>query len=246
MHNLLIDRGNTRIKIGLSEFGSTEIFDIQVLNNLSELESALKNLGLISRCIYSDVKKQNSEIERLLSEFNIDSLRCDHQIKLPFSLDYDTPETLGDDRIAAIANAFHSNPNQNTLVIDSGTCITYDYIDSSGIYKGGAISPGIEMRYKAMHEQTFSLPKIEFDSYSEFFPGKSTMQSMKVGVNNSVLAEAQNFIDEISNKHGQLNVLLGGGDRKFFESNLKGDIFARENLILEGLNSILLFHDSEK
>lgn len=226
--------------------GNDELSELKIIDGLSELKEYIEEVGVVDSVIYSDVHKDSNKIEEILHERGFNFIRSNHLRKLPFKLNYHTPQTLGDDRIAAVAAAFKLYPNKNVLIIDSGTCITYDLIDDKAVYNGGAISPGIKMRFKALHEMTGGLPYIEFEDQIIEFPGKSTEDSIKNGVLNGMIHEAQSFIDDLSNKYEELIVLIGGGDRKYFETNLKGNIFARENLILEGLNSILLFNDSHK
>ncbi len=243
MPRLLIDRGNSRIKVAIGSDDNDEISDSKILKDLDDLRDYIKDKNPIDQAIYSDVQKSSRELEELLNENGLKFQTCNYRIKLPFKLDYHTPQTLGADRIAAVAAAFNLFSSKNVLVIDAGTCITYDFLDKNAIYHGGAISPGIKMRFEALHKMTGGLPYVEFAEEVEF-PGKSTIDSIRNGVLKGIINEAQSFIQELDNKHGELNVLIGGGDRKYFETNLKGDIFARENLILEGLNSILSFHDS--
>lgn len=244
MSSLIIDRGNSRIKAAIVKNGSKDISDQRIFSNLTELKDFIHQAGPIEQSIYSDVQKNSKELEELLYENGLNFIRCNYLLKLPFKLDYHTPQSLGDDRIAAVAAANSINPGKNVLVIDIGTCITYDFIDDKSVYHGGAISPGIKMRFQALNSMTGNLPLVEFENEKINFPGKSTVDSIKNGVLKGIIFEAQAFIDEINNKHKELIVLIGGGDRKYFESKLKGNIFARENLILEGLISILSFHDS--
>ncbi len=244
MSKLVIDRGNSRIKAAIVKNGSADISNAEIFLNLNELKEFILQAGPIEQSIFSDVQKDSKELEELLYENGLNFIRCNYLLKLPFKLDYHTPQSLGDDRLAAVAAAHKLYPGKNALVIDIGTCITYDFIDAQSLYHGGAISPGLKMRFQALNKMTGNLPYVEFENEKINFPGKSTIDSIKNGVLKGLIFEAQAFIDELNNKHGELIVLIGGGDRNYFESNLKGNIFARENLILEGLISILSFHDS--
>ncbi|QNL21462.1 type III pantothenate kinase [Hyphobacterium sp. CCMP332] len=244
MYSLLIDRGNSRIKAAIVKNGSKDVSDARIFSNFKELKDFIQQAGPIDQSIYSDVQKNSKELEEVLYEKGLNFIRCNYLLKLPFKLDYHTPQSLGDDRIAAVAAAHSLYSGKNVLVIDAGTCITYDFLDNKSVYHGGAISPGIKMRFEALNKMTGNLPHVEFENEKINFPGKSTQDSIKNGVLNGIIFETQAFIDELNNKHEELIVLIGGGDRKYFESNLKGNIFARENLILEGLISILSFHDS--
>ena len=243
MLNLLIDSGNTRLKAAFSNEENV-IQEIQELRTIDGLKNMISNKE-VRRGLISDVAGKYEQIESILLENNIQCLRCNSKIKLPFQSNYSTPKTLGDDRIAAVAAASMDFKNQNVLVIDAGTCITYDFINSEGVYLGGAISPGLKMRFLSLNTFTSNLPLIEMDEFREIeYSGKSTKDSILSGVFNGLNGEIQSFINNYYNKVDSLVVLLGGGDRKYFESKLKGNIFARENLILEGLNSIFSFHDS--
>ncbi len=244
MYKLLIDSGNTRLKVALVD--PTDHFkDIFVIENPDQLDRILP-WDEIRICIYSDVGGNSKEIEALLNSNSVKSIRCNYLLKFPFQIDYSTPETLGDDRLALVVAAKKEFPHENILIIDAGTCITYDFLDKHSFYRGGAISPGLKMRFRSLNEMTSTLPFVEPDSSRDVkYPGKSTKDSIAVGVIEGIIGEMQRFIDALDNNQSSLHVLISGGDRKFFESQLKGNIFARENLVLEGLNSILALNDSQ-
>jgi type III pantothenate kinase len=245
MYKLLIDSGNSSYKIALIEKGQSDLIEIHRTENLDILLE-LKSKFEIDNAIYSDVGGKYLIVEQKLKNLNIPCIRVSHLLNLPFELNYATKETLGNDRIAAVAALKIIFPDQNAVVIDSGTCITYDILDKNGVYQGGAISPGLQMRYDALHKMTSSLPELRVEEdYAIENPGKSTITSMRNGVLNGTLAEMQSFIDTYDNNFNGINVLIGGGNKNFFESKLKGNIFARENLILEGLSSILSINDSQ-
>lgn len=162
---------------------------------------------------------------------------------LPVTIRYKTPSTLGRDRLAAVCGALHLFPSTVCLVIDAGTCITYELLDPEGNYHGGAISPGIIMRLKAMHEFTGKLPQLEWEDLDGFL-GDSTKASMLQGVKQGILGEVGRQIDLYTEKYPDLKVLITGGDSPFFEKNLKKDIFAAPNLVLIGLNTIQNYKQS--
>lgn len=168
----------------------------------------------------------------------------DHSTRLPFSVDYQTPETLGRDRIAAVAAGFGRFPGQDVLVIDMGSCITYDFIDSSGVYRGGAISPGMQMRFRAMQHFTDKLPVATAVQYAAF-PGKSTMESLQAGVMLGIEAELNGMITRFETMSKNLKVIVGGGDNNFFDKKFKISIFAVSNLVLEGLKVIMEYNEIE-
>lgn len=162
---------------------------------------------------------------------------------LPVTIQYATPSTLGRDRIAAVCGARHIFPDSACLVIDAGSCITFDIMDDKGNYFGGSISPGIEMRLKAMHTYTGKLPLLTWEE-PEGFIGDSTRGSMLQGVKQGVLGETLRQIGLYEEKFPKLKVLITGGDASFFEKNLKKGIFAAPNLVLIGLNLIRQYKQS--
>ena len=157
---------------------------------------------------------------------------------MPLNNQYQSPETLGLDRLAGAAGIWYRYPGAGGLVIDMGSCITYDYVDAKGNYLGGAISPGVAMRFKAMHTFTAALPLVEGNEESEIL-GDTTVRSMRSGVINGVCAEIEGMIGRYRDRYGAFKAVLCGGDAKFFASKVKPTIFADQYLILYGLYRIL-------
>ena len=157
---------------------------------------------------------------------------------------YETPETLGVDRIALVSGAVKKFPNKNILIIDAGTCITFDFVNDKTVYFGGAISPGIEMRYKSLHAFTSKLPILE-KNYPQNFIGKNTIESINSGIVNGVTQEIKGVINQYKKKYTDLTVVLTGGDINFLAKQLKSSIFAHQNFLLEGLNEILIFNKNK-
>ena len=157
---------------------------------------------------------------------------------MPFKNHYTTPETLGVDRMALVSAASKSFKKENVLIIDAGTCITYDFLNDENKYLGGAISPGVEMRYKSLHTFTAKLPLLKKKMPQSFF-GDSTEDAIHVGVVISVLNEIEGFISNYQKEYPNLRVILTGGDAHFLRDRIKNDIFANSNFLLEGLNYIL-------
>ena len=157
---------------------------------------------------------------------------------LPFRVGYASPQTLGPDRLAAVAAAFNRFPGRNVLVIDIGTCITYDLLLADGLYKGGSISPGLNMRFKAMNQFTGKLPLAAFDAAVEL-TGIDTHTSLQSGVYWGVKAELEGIIGEYQHIYKDLTVLMGGGDNKYFDKKFRISIFAASNLVIEGLKVIM-------
>lgn len=236
--NAAIDIGNTSCKIGFFKNDTL----ISVVKNLS-FEAAV-DLVVVEKVAHVIISSVGKETETLAEQINkkCKVLILTAQLPLPVKLNYHTPETLGADRIAGAAGAFHLNPEKNSLVIDVGSCITYDVVSKGGIFEGGAISPGVEMKLKAMHHFTARLPLVVQPEWDEM-PGKSTKSSMMNGVLHGTKAEIEGMINHFSDIFTDLHVIMCGGGSKFFESNIKPPIFACSELVLIGLNSILMHNE---
>ncbi|GAA0891532.1 type III pantothenate kinase [Fulvivirga kasyanovii] len=234
--NLALDFGNTFIKAGL--FKENELIEVVRLTDLTEIDRIIANFRP-RHIIVSSVSRSIEEIKPQLKDIPATILRPD--LPLPFKINYKTPQTLGLDRIAAVSGAQGIFPDTNCLVIDTGTCFTYDFIDSAGTYHGGGISPGISLRFKALHTFTANLPLIEFEKDVPLV-GQSTKGSILSGVVNGTIAEIQEIIRMYSDKFGHLQIIICGGDAKFFENKLKASIFVAPELVLRGLNRILLYN----
>ncbi len=241
--NLVIDIGNTQIKTAV--FKDNTLVDRT--NFLKKnLYFSLKNISkkyTIKHAILSSVDKIDVlEVQKIQKLFSL--LILNSETKLPFNNKYKTPKTLGVDRIALIAAAVSQYPNNNTLVFDAGSCITYDFVDENNDYFGGAISPGIAMRYKSLNFYTANLPKLSLvDKIPE--KGSSTENAIHIGVTKGVIYEIEGIIDQYKAQKQKLTVILTGGDTIFLARNIKSTIFANPNFLLEGLNSILTYNIDE-
>lgn len=235
--NLVIDSGNTRIKAAL--FGQTGLVLKESFNNLTELKSFLDRQHYV-HLLVSSVSYPPVEILNMAHNSG-KKLVLNHQLALPIKINYATPHTLGVDRIAAACGAYEIFPNQNCLVIDAGTCINTEFIDAANVYQGGSISPGINMRFKAMHTFTQTLPLVTAET-SAPLTGNSTETCMQSGVLNGVLAEVDGLIEKYHQQYENLRVILCGGDYSLFENKLKHAIFVAPDLVLTGLNRILRYH----
>jgi type III pantothenate kinase len=236
--NLCIDIGNTNAKAGFFEKDTL----LEVKSNLSDrsILKLLKGEDKPDHVLISSVRKGTGRIIQHSNKIT-DTLVLSHKTPLPFKSLYHTPETLGLDRMAAVAGSNILHPKQNCLVVDIGTCITYDLIDESGTYHGGGISPGIEMRLKAMHKFTSKLPIITFNGSTELI-GKTTKQCMLSGVANGTIAEIEGILYRYKQFFEDLTIIFCGGGSKFFETKIKEHIFAVPNLVLIGLNRILRYN----
>lgn len=198
----------------------------------------------LSQAILSSVKPVDGDILQFLSE-NFDFfIELDHQTELPIGNLYETPETLGKDRLAAAVGANELFPDQNLLIIDAGTAITYDLVSEKNQFVGGNISPGLQMRFKALNHFTGKLPLI---SYSDDFQtiGKNTTDAIRAGVQNGILFEIDQTIDLFNRNYQNLQIVMTGGDSIFFDKKLNYSIFVHFNLTLIGLNRILE-HNAKK
>jgi type III pantothenate kinase len=242
MTNLVIDIGNTLTKVAV--FNDRDINELQFFENLDAviLEEYLRGKK-IDHAIISTVEKDITDLEHLLQSL-CTYFRFSTVLSRRVKNRYKTPGTLGLDRYAAVIGAETIYPSKNSLVIDSGSCITYDFINSEGEYYGGSISPGIKMRFQAMHTFTERLPLVEPDfGFAEEY-GTDTRSSLLSGVQNGVWNEALGFIQMFASHYPDLKILLCGGDVKFFDSRLKNSIFAdavktEPNLVLIGLNEVI-------
>ena len=244
MKNLIVDVGNSSAKIALFD-GDTLTEQCCVSHTM--LPKALKDKSLdttISAAIISSVVPLNEAIEETLEMLPYPCLRMSAQLKMPFSIAYKTPETLGPDRLAAAAEAYAQHPNHNVLVIDAGTAITYDIVTADGTYLGGQISPGINMRFKALNHFTGKLPLVDKDG-ERVAVGNSTETAIREGVLQGVDKEIEGYICEYSQKYPNLLVFLTGGDAFFLDNRVKNRTFADNLLVIKGLNRILTLNNED-
>jgi type III pantothenate kinase len=236
---LILDFGNTSLKAAL--FSGTTLQRQAVLEDLS-MSSILKFAGeeKITAAVLASVIHLPAELtDALKNAFPF--LWLDKNTRLPFGNRYETPQTLGYDRIAAVAGARQLFPRVPVLAIMAGTCITYNLLDGENNFRGGAIAPGLHMRLQAMHAFTDQLPLVPLEGEHPLI-GTTTETSLRAGVYHAVLAETEGMISRYENEFPGLKTVIGGGDGRFLADGLKNGIFARPNLVLEGLNSILEYH----
>ena len=238
--NLIVDIGNSRIKIAV--FNKDELIYNEVITNDFFVEIAINLIEKFNckNAIISAVGILNkSEIDQIKAKIKVIELNA--ATNVPFFNNYATPKTLGVDRIALVAAAVSKYQNQNVLIIDAGTCITFDFVTTSKNYLGGAISPGIEMRYKSLNKFTKRLPLLMREETTSLI-GTSTETCIHSGVINGVISEIDSIIAKYRKKNKDLTVVLTGGDANFLSNRLKNGIFANPFFLLEGLNTILTFN----
>jgi type III pantothenate kinase len=238
--NLCIDQGNSSTKAGI--FNQNRLIESFSFVDFGKKEvSSLLSKFPIETCIISSVVSDNKELKEDLKNRIQFLTELSHETPIPIKNSYATPETLGKDRLAAVIGASFLKPDQDILVIDAGTAITYDFIDSSRTYAGGNIAPGLTMRLRSLHEFTGRLPKVEPKIETPLL-GNSTETALISGAVYGIVFEIDGYIDALKIKYPQLSTFLTGGSTFYFDNKLKNAIFAERNLVLIGLNRILLYN----
>ena len=244
MINLVIDIGNTRTKLAL--FNQHDLmFSVPIEQLTVNHLQMLKNEHIqLDQAILSSVKPVDEELIRFLSQNFQLFIELDHHTPLPIENLYETPETLGKDRIAAAVGANELFPGQNILIIDAGTAITYDVVSEKNEFLGGNISLGLQMRFKALNQFTGKLPLINYSDEFQLI-GRNTEEAIRAGVQNGILYEIERTIETFNRNYENLQIVMTGGDSIFFDKKLNYSIFVHFNLTLIGLNRILE-HNAKK
>ena len=243
MNNVLtIDIGNTKAKYAV--FNDKIIVETNFFEpENDDLKRLLEKYSDINKGIISSV---GGKIDECLNQLKtIKMLVLSNETKLPFSLTYKEKSKIGADRLALVAAAFAEKPHQNSLVIDIGTCITYDILTANDRHLGGPISPGMKLRFKAMHEHTALLPLCEPTLNELNIICDDTVECLQSGVQLGVLHEIKEFIELYSLKFNDLNVFISGGDNIFLQNQLKNYTFASSNFMFNGLRLILEYNDNQ-
>ncbi len=239
--NLVIDIGNTRTKFSVFNKGEV-LITVPVDEFLPEHIDVLQNEHPdLKNVILSAVKDYSPKLKTSLQNKFKYFLELNEKTPIPIENCYKTPETLGKDRIAAAVGGFDLYPRTNLLIIDAGTAITYDIVNDKQQYLGGNISPGIEMRYKALHHFTGKLPLIGPEKFDKLY-GTTTEDAIRAGVQHGVVFEVDKAIDTFKEFYKNLKVIITGGDADFFDKKLKNSFFVNFNLIALGLNRILEYN----
>jgi type III pantothenate kinase len=238
--NLVLDFGNTRIKVGI--FNEDELKHNYVFYSENELTQFINSTVFkIHNSIISSVTNQHTLILETLSKKST-ILYYSSNVKIPLKNLYKSATTLGSDRIAASVGSFTFFPNKNVLTIDAGTCIKYNFVNSSNEYIGGAISPGLNMRLKALNYFTKSLPLIKFDKNYEKLTGETTQESILSGSLIGAVCEVKSMIEHYKAKYNDVEIVITGGDADYLYEQLKSCFFANQNILLYGLNTILNYN----
>jgi type III pantothenate kinase len=234
---LTIDVGNSRIKSAV--FENNTLIEASVFSNenfQTEIENILnKNQKIMVLVVASVGKLEKQAFESFSNRVKVYFIS--RESSFPFQNKYATPSTLGIDRMVLSAGAVLQFPKKNRLIVDAGTCVTYDFVDENNNYQGGAISPGIRLRYEAMHNYTANLPLLSIEE-PENIIGNSTNESLHSGVINGLTFEIEGYIDSLMSKNENFIIILTGGDANFLAKRLKNTIFANSNFLLESLNNL--------
>ena len=243
--NLVLDLGNSYGKIAVCDH--KRVVEAATYEKITSREISYFHIRYsgLKGAIVSSVVNYSREIIDYLSNLYASCIELNHSTPIPLVNKYLTPDTLGYDRIAAAVGAYTICPGKNVLVIDAGTAITYDVVTSKGEFLGGNISQGMEIRFKSLNKYTNRLPHMERPEEVPPLVGSTTREAIQSGIVNGLLFEMDGFIGAISKKYPKLQVVLTGGDAKYFVGKLKNSIFVDPNLNLIGLNRILE-HNAER
>lgn len=234
---LVLDQGNSRMKITIFDACKKLVFTEAHTGNLIEILTNIVGKYQPVATIFSASGKVTPKLLAFLKTLP-HFVFLTAETTLPISIDYKTPETLGVDRIANVCAASCVFPNKPTLVVDFGTCITYNFIDAKNQFLGGAIAPGVAMRAKAMNTFTENLPLVAFHTIHSFI-GNDTESCLNVGVMEGVRHELEGFINQYKTNYPNLTIIFTGGDHSYFVNTIECAIFADLNLTAIGLNEIL-------
>ena len=234
--NLILDVGNSLLKIAL--FKKSELIQKFKFseNYIRNIEDIISNNN-VTHSIISNVGRIDDSIINILKE-STNLLLVSNQLKIPFKNLYKSKNTLGQDRLALVSAAAFKFPKENVLIVDAGSCITYDFKNNNNEYLGGGISPGISMRFKSLNTFTSNLPLIDFDSIYQLI-GNNTKNSITSGVVNGTISEINGIIQQYREKFKNIRIILTGGDSNFLLKRIKNTIFADRNFLLIGLNKLL-------
>jgi len=239
--NLIIDQGNTRCKTAVfDEHGKLLYEDVSSELTTARLERVIATHRPTAG-IFSTVLPENESVTAWLKAILPRFVPFTVHTPMPLKVDYRTPETLGLDRLAAAVGAWTLVPNRTLLVIDMGTAVTYDLVSRDGVYLGGNIAPGVQLRFRSLHAHTGKMPLVEPTTLFDAF-GKDTVSAVRAGVMQGIVHETHGYIEQYTAQYPDLFAFLTGGDLIYFAENLKSGIFVCENLVLTGLNAILNYH----
>ena len=239
---MVIDIGNSFSKVGLFDKNILIEYKEFKLFSVDDIKSFFSS-KTITNSIISNVSSYDKKVFEFLN-MNSNLVLFDSEIKLPFKNKYGSVETIGNDRIALVSQASRLYPDKNVLVIDSGSCITYDFLNDKNEYLGGGISPGLNMKLKALNNQTARLPLVK-KTQIKYLIGKSTETSILSGVINGTLGEINYIIEEYKKRYKKIVIILTGGDLNFLFNHIKNGILADPKFLLSGLNILIELNKKE-
>lgn len=244
LNKLILDIGNTLTKAAVYNNKDLLALSRHEQPSYDIIHELFEEYAPIGAAILSTVRAYD---DGMLSPLRLLDLliELDENTPVPVEVSYRTPDTLGKDRLAAVCGAAAKYPGKNVLVIDAGTALTFDFLTSGKVYLGGSISPGINLRFKALHTFTGKLPLVQEREPLQL-TGNDTATSIISGVINGAVAEVQGMIEDYRNHYPDVSVIITGGDATYFDKKLKSDIFAHPNLVLDGLNEILDWNRHKK
>jgi type III pantothenate kinase len=239
--NLVIDIGNSQTKVAVFNAGNILQTICMDKLNIERLVDLKRNYPALNQAILSTVGEVDTELLNALKKEYVLFIEFDHHTPVPVGNLYESKETLGLDRLAAVVGGIVLFPEKELLVIDAGTAITFDLVDKHHQFLGGNISPGLNMRFRALHQYTMKLPEIE---RSNLWPtiGKTTEEAIRAGVQNGMIFEIDGMIDLVRKDWPTCQIILTGGDLFFFDKKLKNTIFVKFEITLIGLNRILEYN----
>tara|TARA_Y100000766_G_C18898104_1_gene601979 strand:+ start:129 stop:854 length:726 start_codon:yes stop_codon:yes gene_type:complete len=238
--NLVLDIGNTRFKWAIFQNNEMLKFDANKSFSIDFLRTLLSTYNKIKNVCLSDTTNLHYDYKNLFLNLNVNYIEVNQNCKLPIKISYSTPNTLGADRIA-LSVAASQNYSGDKLIIDLGTCITYDLVRNND-YIGGQISPGLNMRLASLNYYTGNLPKLDF-CFTELLVGDNTKNSILIGIYDSVFFEIQNVIEKYKKRYPKIVIIVTGGDMNIVEKKIKNLNFSHPYLLMEGLNSIIAFNE---
>ncbi|MBR1928842.1 MAG: type III pantothenate kinase [Paludibacteraceae bacterium] len=241
--NLCIDQGNSRTKVALfkADRKLVKTFIYKTFHS-SDIER-LFSLYPIENSIISSVANVEPAVINALNRLSKRFVLFDHNTPIPIANCYDTPHTLGQDRLAAAVGGASLCPKENLLIIDAGSAITYDFVSEQGEYLGGNIAPGIKMRLTVLRQMTKRLPQVEVEE-NQLLPlfGRNTQDAIAAGVIRGIAYEVKGYMRTLTERVEHFKTFLTGGQAPYIMNNVKGDIRNEKHLVLIGLNEILLFN----
>ncbi|MEG1622593.1 MAG: type III pantothenate kinase [Alistipes sp.] len=242
--NLLIDIGNSSVKLAIVDAGRivaeqrSKQFDWSLLAELIRVHP-------VEHALVCSTREKTTGIAKMLMDHGVDTLEFTASTPVPIGIDYQTPETLGRDRVAAAVGASVCYPGRAVLIVDFGTAVTIDLLTADGVFRGGTISAGMQMRFRALHDYTARLPLCSATE-EILLLGKTTTSAIEQGVMNGLTAEVEGAICHMQAEIDDLLIIFTGGDANFFVKRIKNTIFANCDLVFCGLNRILEYNNSEK